>query len=1127
METEYRSTQWQHKLFQLPCICSVIGLLLGAGCWLLDAAIAAFIFHQGAFIDNALHPAVNDLWMRIAILIIFTMTGIAADIFRRGSADAKGTVDAGKLASAEEALISSEARLRRYFEAGVIGMAVFSPEMELIQINDKYCDITGYSRAELLGTKFIAISHPDDMEVGIEQFERAKAGKIDGFEMNKRYIRKDGRVIDVLISLKYVYSMNGSMAYAVGFVQDVTEHKQVEKELREREKRIREAQRIARMGFWEWDLVRDKIFWSDELFSLLNLRPDEFIVTPDSLQQLIHPDDRESFYEHFNAVLKDGIPFKHEHRICLPDGKIYYHRVQGEVIRDASGLPIRTFGTVLDITEQKLTEKTLLLYEHIVNASTDAMAIIDTDYRYLAVNQYYLDAFQVSREEVIGCEVMQVIGRENFENIAKPNIDKAFSGVPSNIQGWSYQPGFGRRYLDIYDKPLRDANGEVFGVVINAHDITERKLAENELQRNEELLRRYYEAGSVGMALSSPDKGFFQFNDTFCEIVGHPREAIANISWKELVHPDDYERDRAELNRVMSGEAEGFTQDKRIIRENGEIVFVTTAVNCSRRADGSVDYLITFVQDITERKLAEQALIKSEEKFAKAVQSTMDIVNITRLSDGLILFTNDSFTTLIGYSQDEWAGKTTYELNIWRDPEDRIRLLQNIENGEIRGFETEVVTRAGEIIPVSLSATLIEIDDEECMVTWVHDLREEKRAQNERWKLELQLFRSQKMEAIGQLTGGIAHDFNNILASILGYTNLALRRCARLDEPKLTEYMKEVIHGGERARDLIQQMMMYSRSVPSEATSQPLRPLVENAIKLLRPMLPASIEIQAQLPVDIPDVMIDPAQFEQIVLNLCINARDAIDGGGSIDLELYQAALSGLECASCHKPLAGKYVVLSVEDSGDGIDEQIAPLIFDPFYTTKEVGRGTGMGLSTAHGIMHNGGGHILVDSSPGKGATFSLLFPPAEDIIEKNISSIPEQDEHGPPALKQGMIMVVDDEPSITTYLEELLESKGYRVIALSNVKKALEKFREAKDTVDLLITDQTMPGINGIELAREVLSLRPDLPVILSSGYREMVNEDTIRQQGIRAYFTKPLDEAKLLKKIDELLTDDVSVN
>jgi len=1096
---------------------ATIGLLLGMLSWGLDTAIASWLANQGTLLAQLLHPAPVDLLTRTISLLLFVGAGVAVDFYRvRNHA---GAADEG----AGKSIIDSEARLRRYYDAGLIGMAIVAPDRRLLQCNDKYCEITGYHREELLAMKFTDITHPDDVDNGLGLFEQAKSRKIDGFELNKRYMRKDGRIIDVVVSSKFVYTADGSMSYSVAFVQDVTERKRAERQLRQSEERLREAQRIARLGFWQWDLVKDELFWSDELFTILGLSQEQFNVTSESLHNLIHPEDRTDFYEHFNTVLETGIPLKHEHRIILPNGEMRYHRVQGEVIRETSGLPIVMFGTVLDITEQKLADRTSLLYEHIVNASTDAMAIVDTNYQYLAVNQHYLEAFKIDRNDVIGRHMQLIIGADNFTRFAKHNIDKALTGVSSNMQGWTYQPGFGKRYLDIYDTPLRDAKGKVFGVVINAHDITERKLAEDELQRSEELLRRYYEAGSVGMALSSPDKGFFQFNDSFCDIVGYPRNAISNISWQEITHPEDQGSDAVEYARVMSGEIDSYTLDNRVIRGDGGLVYLTTAVNCARKQDGSIDYLVTFVQDITERKLAEQALRKSEDLITKALQTTTDSVSITRLRDGMILFANRGFTTLTGYSEEEWRGQTSIDLNIWREPVERERMLQGLKTGGIRNFEMEAVIKGGEVIPVIISSSLVEMEGEDCIVSWIRDIRETKRAEQERWKLEQQLFRSQKMEAIGQLTGGIAHDFNNILASILGYSNLIKRRSVKLDDPKLAEYIKEVIHGGERARDLIRQMMMYSRSVPSEVTSQPLQPLVENAIKLLRPMLPSNIEIRSRLPANIPDVTIDPAQFEQIIMNLCINARDAINGSGSIDLELYVASLGGHECASCHGVLAGDFVVMSVRDTGGGIDEKIVPLIFDPFYTTKEVGRGTGMGLSMIHGIVHNGGGHILLDTTVGDGSKFSVLFPLALINLEKNdILNLKEPESRYSTSKKQGVIMVVDDEPSIASYLGELLESHGYQTIVMTSSETALRRFQADAGHIDLVITDQTMPGLTGMELASEFLSRRADVPIILSTGYSEHVNEETARDAGIKAYLTKPVNETFLLHKLDELLVN-----
>ena len=242
MRGNNRPIRWKLREILRHSPFSIVGLLLGSGCWLLDAALASFIFHQGAFIDQILHPTFSDLWMRVIILLLFTALGIVADIrFRGGSHSAAVDRDDNERLF-EEALINSEARLKRYYEAGLVGMAVTSPDMKLLQINDKYCEITGYSREELLGKTFAEITHPDDVDIGMDLFQRAKAGEIDGFEFNKRYVRKDGRIIDVLISTKYVYAEDGSMAYSVGFVQDVTQQKQVERELRERESRLREAQ---------------------------------------------------------------------------------------------------------------------------------------------------------------------------------------------------------------------------------------------------------------------------------------------------------------------------------------------------------------------------------------------------------------------------------------------------------------------------------------------------------------------------------------------------------------------------------------------------------------------------------------------------------------------------------------------------------------------------------------------------------------------------------------------------------------------------------------------------------------------------------------------------------------------
>ncbi|HEC15876.1 MAG TPA: response regulator [Sedimenticola sp.] len=407
------------------------------------------------------------------------------------------------------------------------------------------------------------------------------------------------------------------------------------------------------------------------------------------------------------------------------------------------------------------------------------------------------------------------------------------------------------------------------------------------------------------------------------------------------------------------------------------------------------------------------------------------------------------------------------------------------------------------------------------------------RSHAERHRLQRQLQQAQKMEAIGQLTGGIAHDFNNILASILGFTGLALERHVGEKDTELREYLSEVYHAGERARDLIAQMLAFSRGTTTEPRRMTLQPLVKEAAKMLRATLPSTIELSTEFDKDAPAVVLDPVQLYQVVMNLCINARDALEGKGRVDIRVRRMHAIGRGkrhgqtnagahdiCNSCHAGIAaGEYVELSVRDSGSGMSKDQLSRIFQPFFTTKEVGKGTGMGLSMAHGIVHQHGGHILVDSAPGEGTTFRVLFPAAD--------SAPTQDQDAEGATKRtsermnnAHILVVDDEVSVARFMGDLFESRGHRVTLMTDARAALDLFRGDPNAFDLVVTDQTMPKLTGVELTQELLALRPGLAVILCTGYSDQVDEARARELGIRGYLTKPMEANALLGLAQALL-------
>jgi PAS domain S-box-containing protein len=403
------------------------------------------------------------------------------------------------------------------------------------------------------------------------------------------------------------------------------------------------------------------------------------------------------------------------------------------------------------------------------------------------------------------------------------------------------------------------------------------------------------------------------------------------------------------------------------------------------------------------------------------------------------------------------------------------------------------------------------------MVGTTLDVTERKLAEQEREDLQRQLQHAQKMEAIGLLTGGIAHEFNNILGSILGYTGLTLDRYVVDKTGKMAEYLNEVLKAGQRARDLVIQMMAFSRGGSGARQELPIVPLIKESIKMLRATLPVTIEIRQHFAFNLPTVTIAPNQIQQVLTNLCINARDAMRGKGRLDIGLRTIDVEAELCASCHSNIFGTYLELSVNDSGIGLTKNMLNKIFDPFFSTKEVGKGSGMGLSVVHGIVHGNGGHIVVESQPEHGSSFRLLLPLADQ--DRTEHPADAESTQATEQIESAHIMVVDDEVSLTVFFAELLRNEGHAVTVFNNPMDAMAFFVEHPGVIDLVITDQYMPQLDGVALAQRLLEQRPNLPVIMCSGYSEPVYEQPI---GLRAVFNKPVNSGELIETIKRLLND-----
>lgn len=511
----------------------------------------------------------------------------------------------------------------------------------------------------------------------------------------------------------------------------------------------------------------------------------------------------------------------------------------------------------------------------------------------------------------------------------------------------------------------------------------------------------------------------------------------------------------------------------------------------------------------------------SEDRFRQLAENIYEVFWVSDVEKQSVIYISPAYECIWGRSCEELYA----DPQSWIDaihPEDRERVKNNALTQQALGTydETYRITRTdGATIWIRDRAFPVRDADGKIIriVGIAEDITAHKNAEQAHERLQAQLRQAQKMEAIGQLTGGIAHDFNNILASVLGYTSLSLDRFQDSLPEKVREYLMSIQQAGERARDLVAKMLAYARE--TSGTPQVLDPLVQvnSAIKMLAPTLPASVEVILEADQHLPAIKVDPVQFHQVVTNLIINARDAIGEQGQVKIELRLAGTHGAMCDACHEVFTGVFVAIIVFDDGAGIEPQHLNRIFDPFFTTKSTGKGTGLGLSMVHGIVHDHGGHILVNSLPGHHTTFRALFPLAE-ARPVSESEAPDLHEHHRPK-RNLRIMVVDDEPGITRYLVDLLELHGHTVTPFNDPRAAWKHFESNEHEVDLVISDQTMPHMTGADLASWMLAKRSELPIILCTGHSEFVTPESASTLGIRRFFYKPVASADLLSAIREI--------
>ncbi len=528
--------------------------------------------------------------------------------------------------------------------------------------------------------------------------------------------------------------------------------------------------------------------------------------------------------------------------------------------------------------------------------------------------------------------------------------------------------------------------------------------------------------------------------------------------------------------------------------------------------------ILAFIRDITARVEAEQRLRASEKRYRLLFEMESDAILVTDARTLDLLDANRAAEELWGYTREELLELKATDLSAEKEA---TRAALQGESGTIAVPVRWHRRKDGSLFPVEITLNRFELDGRKIVLSAIRDITERRQREEALAASEARLRQAQKMEAIGHLTGGIAHDFNNLLTAIMGYVTLAAERCGERDAT-LAGYLDQAGLSCVRARDLIRQMLTFSRGGRGAPRALQLAPAVREGIKLLRASLPSTVALAAELDERAPPVLLDPVQLDQVLMNLVINARDAMsaagdrvppggDAGTSGDIRITVRATRAQRavCASCRKSVEGELVELSVADSGPGIPAAVQDRMFEPFFTTKPAGRGTGMGLSTVHGIVHEHGGHVVVDTAPGCGTTFRVLLPPERTHVPASESrAVPDMLAR---RTLTGRVAVVDDEPAVLRFMTDLLVHWGMSVAPFSHARAALDALAGG-DAFDLLITDQTMPGMTGLELARAARALQADLPVVLYTGYGDAITEGDIVAAGVAELVPKPVEPSVL---------------
>ena len=1054
--------------------------------------------------------------------------------------------DITEIKRAEEALRASEARIADAYRLARITYWERSNDTKTILYRpDAYVETGGAPFAEAPTTyeAFYPFIHPGDRERVRECYERADAEGSD-FAIEFRLLHTNGGVRYFREHGKAVFDDAGRFTGHTGTNQDITDLRESEIALRQSEARLINAQRIAKLGDWEFDIATDEMRWSDETCRIFGVPPEDPEPRRDRFRRSVNPGDLALVEAADQRAIEGDGHTSVDFRITLPGGEIRYIHGEGEVTFDDAGKAIRLTGTNQDITDRKRAEDALkesgaklreILDNSPVGVAVVSHAIDDaraTGNR-LFINSAFVQMFGgASREDLIEAKIfdswVDLDRLRAAEKIMKNRGDLVdFEARRRRLDGTEW-------WVSMNSRPIRFDDQDC--TMVWHFDITERKRAEEALRQCEARYREIFEASPVGIGESNWSgvrrmvddlakrgvkdlRQYFERNpDKFIEaydrieltdasqailaLYGVPDTTVlADMYVSATVPPDNLEGVLEAILSFISGRMESVYEAREHRSDGTEI---TTRNHLAVPPNHHHDWsrVIYAVEDITERKRTEEALRLSQFAIDHAGDAAFWLDR-----GGRVVYANDTTRGQLGYSRDELLGLAITDIDSAVGPGDFDRAMERVKaEGSFR-LEAQYRTKSGAAIPVEISVYHLKYGDTELMACYARDITDRLRA-------EEQLRQAQKMEVVGQLTGGIAHDFNNLLAVVMG--NLELIEEDLAENEHLHEMLSLAIDATDDAATLTHRLLAFSRIQPLSPRVADTNALVRKSVGLVRRTLDETIGLQTAYAAGLAPVFVDPGQLESALLNLVVNARDAMARGGEISIATGAARFGGTESGHDHDIEPGDYVTVSVRDTGTGIAPDVLEHVFEPFFTTKEIGHGSGLGLSMVFGFVKQSGGHVDIDSEPGQGTTVTIHLSASAEEPAGDAPVSPSTRHHG----AGETILVVEDDHRVRELAVAMLTGLGYRVHEAGDGKSALAVIDDSPN-VALLFTDVILPGgMDGVELAREARRRRPHLPMLYVSAYSASALMQKGRLDDGAELVEKPFRRQELAAKLAAML-------